>query len=216
MLLGRFLSGLSAGIFTGTATATLVDLAPGGDRDRASLVATVVNMGGLGLGPPLAGAFAEFLPDPIRLVFVAHLALLAVAALGLRSIAEPTDATGRFAIRPQSLRGAARGAGRVRPRQRGRVRRLRGRRPVHRRGARLPGPGAGRVQLLRDRAGGAVPVRRVDRRPGAAPARRRPRGAGRRLRHADRGDGDPGHEPPGGVGGADGRWPRSSAARARD
>lgn len=102
-LVGRFLSGLSAGIFTGTATATLVDLAPGGDRDRASLVATVANMGGLGLGPPLAGVFAQWLPDPIRLVFVAHLALLAVAAIGLRSIAEPTDASGPFAIRPRGF-----------------------------------------------------------------------------------------------------------------
>jgi len=103
MLVGRFLSGLSAGIFTGTATATLVDLAPGGDKDRASLVATVVNMGGLGLGPPLAGAFAEWLPDPLRLVFLFHLVLLGVAAIGLRSIAEPTDAAGPFAIRPRGF-----------------------------------------------------------------------------------------------------------------
>ena len=103
LLVGRFLSGLSAGIFTGTATATLVDLAPGGDRDRASLVATIANMGGLGLGPPLAGLFAETLPDPIRLVFLAHLLLLGVAALGLRAIAEPTDAHGPFAIRPRGF-----------------------------------------------------------------------------------------------------------------
>jgi len=103
LLVGRFLSGLSAGIFTGTATATLIDLAPGGDRDRASLVATIANMGGLGLGPPLAGLFAEILPDPIRLVFLAHLVLLGVAALGLRAIAEPTDAHGPFAIRPRGF-----------------------------------------------------------------------------------------------------------------
>ncbi|HEX5910795.1 MAG TPA: MFS transporter [Thermoleophilaceae bacterium] len=103
LLVGRFLSGLSAGIFTGTATATLVDLAPGGDRDRASLVATIANMGGLGLGPPLAGLFAEALPDPIRLVFLTHLVLLGVAALGLRAIAEPTGASGPFAIRPRGF-----------------------------------------------------------------------------------------------------------------
>src|SRR6202050_3200287 len=34
LLVGRVLSGLSAGIFTGTATATLVDLAPEGRRGR--------------------------------------------------------------------------------------------------------------------------------------------------------------------------------------
>jgi MFS family permease len=38
LLVGRALSGLSAGIFTGTATATLLDLAPDGGRGRATLV----------------------------------------------------------------------------------------------------------------------------------------------------------------------------------
>src|SRR5207237_1367044 len=47
---GRVVSGFSAGVFTGTATAMLVDLAPGGNRRLGSLVAVVVNLGGLGLG----------------------------------------------------------------------------------------------------------------------------------------------------------------------
>src|SRR2546428_4966125 len=51
LIAGRVLSGLSAGIFTGTATATLLDLAPPEQRGRATLVATVANIGGLGLGP---------------------------------------------------------------------------------------------------------------------------------------------------------------------
>src|ERR1700760_3081597 len=41
LMTGRVLSGLSAGIFTGTATATLIDLPPGGRRGRATLVATM-------------------------------------------------------------------------------------------------------------------------------------------------------------------------------
>src|ERR1700729_2374057 len=44
LLVGRVLSGLSAGIFTGTATATLLDLAPAGRRRRATLVAAMANM----------------------------------------------------------------------------------------------------------------------------------------------------------------------------
>jgi MFS family permease len=48
LIVGRVLSGLSAGIFTGTATATLVDLAAPERRARATLVATIANMGGLG------------------------------------------------------------------------------------------------------------------------------------------------------------------------
>ena len=63
---GRILSGLSAGIFTGTATATLVDLAPAGETQRATLVATVVNIGGLGLGPLLAGVLAQYAADPLH------------------------------------------------------------------------------------------------------------------------------------------------------
>ncbi|UJA21356.1 MFS transporter [Thermoleophilia bacterium SCSIO 60948] len=103
ILAGRFLSGLSAGLFTGTATAALLDLAPNGDQGRASLVATVVNMGGLGLGPPLAGIVSELLPDPLRLVFLIHIVLLAVSALGVWSVREPGEAGGRFSIRPQAL-----------------------------------------------------------------------------------------------------------------
>src|SRR5438552_11313888 len=47
---GRVVSGFSAGVFTGTATAMLVDLAPGGNRRLGSVVAVVVNLGVLGLG----------------------------------------------------------------------------------------------------------------------------------------------------------------------
>ncbi len=55
LLVGWLLSGLSAGIFTGTATAAVIESAPERWRDRAPTVATVANIGGLGLGPLLAG-----------------------------------------------------------------------------------------------------------------------------------------------------------------
>ena len=45
LFVGRLLSGLSAGIFTGTATAAIVDLAPDEGKSRASLIAAAVNMG---------------------------------------------------------------------------------------------------------------------------------------------------------------------------
>jgi MFS family permease len=57
---GRVISGLSAGLFTGTGTATLVDLVPGDRRRLASFVAVVVNLGGLGLGTLLAGLLADY------------------------------------------------------------------------------------------------------------------------------------------------------------
>ena len=79
LLVGRVLSGLSAGVFTGTATATLVDLAPAERRARATLVAAVANMGALGCGPLLAGLLAQFGPTPLRLAFWVDLALLVPA-----------------------------------------------------------------------------------------------------------------------------------------
>ena len=81
--LGRLLSGFSAGIFTGTATATLVDLAGPEGRGRATLVAAIANMGGLGCGPLLAGLLAQLAPWPLRLSFWADLALLLPAVAGI-------------------------------------------------------------------------------------------------------------------------------------
>src|ERR1700761_6441081 len=51
LIAARIVSGLSAGLMTGTATATLTELAPAGAHRRASLVATVGTIGGLGPGP---------------------------------------------------------------------------------------------------------------------------------------------------------------------
>jgi len=101
---GRLLSGLSAGIFTGTATAALVDLAAVGrvTAERASLVATAANMGGLGSGPLLAGVVAEFGPAPLRLPFAVDLGLLAVAVAGMWFVPE----TVRNARRRPRLRAA--------------------------------------------------------------------------------------------------------------
>ncbi|TQF01253.1 MFS transporter [Kitasatospora acidiphila] len=76
---GRLLSGFSAGLFTGTATAYVLELAPPGQRARAGFVATAANMGGLGCGPLLSGLLAEYAPGPLVLPFVVHLVLLAAS-----------------------------------------------------------------------------------------------------------------------------------------
>lgn len=103
LLLGRLLSGLSAGIFTGTATATLLDLADPENRARATLVATLANMGGLGCGPLLAGAIAEWSGSPLHLPFWVDLALLAPAVVGIWAIPEPTAPKRHPRLRPQGL-----------------------------------------------------------------------------------------------------------------
>ena len=103
LLVGRALSGLSAGIFTGTATATLVDLAPEGGGGRATLVATMANMGGLGCGPLLAGILAQWAGSPLRLSFWVDLALIVAAAGGLLAMPEPVSRPPRPRLRPQAL-----------------------------------------------------------------------------------------------------------------
>lgn len=103
LLAGRVLSGLSAGIFTGTATAALVDLAPPARRGRATLVATIANMGGLGCGPLLAGLLSQWVSSPLRLSFWVNLALLVPAAIGVWAMPEAITDRRRPRLRPQAL-----------------------------------------------------------------------------------------------------------------
>jgi MFS family permease len=100
---GRVVSGLSAGIFTGTATAMLVDLAPGGRRRMASFVAVVVNLGGLGLGTLLAGLIADYARSPLRTPFVVDLVLLVPAVIGMLVTPETVERRA-FRFRLQRLR----------------------------------------------------------------------------------------------------------------
>jgi MFS family permease len=103
LVLGRILSGLSAGIFTGTATATLVDLAAPERRARAALVAAIAIMGGLGCGPLLAGLLSQSAGSPLRLTFWVDLALLVPAAIAIWAMPEPVLARSRPRLRPQAL-----------------------------------------------------------------------------------------------------------------
>jgi MFS family permease len=101
---GRIVSGLSAGVFTGTATAMLVDLAPGGNRRLGSLVAVVVNLGGLGLGTLIAGLLADHFGSPLRLPFIVDLWLLGPAVLGLLVTPETVQRQAAFRLRIQRLK----------------------------------------------------------------------------------------------------------------
>ena len=99
LIAARIVSGLSAGLMTGTATAALTELVPASASRRASLVATAANMAGLGLGPLVAGLFAQYAPDPTTLVFEVYLAVLAVAGLILLFIPETVQRRTRPALR---------------------------------------------------------------------------------------------------------------------
>ena len=99
LIAARIVSGLSAGLMTGTATAALTELIPASDHRRASLVATAANMGGLGVGPLVAGLLAQYAPHPTTLVFEVYLAVLAVAGLAVLLIPETVGVRMRPALR---------------------------------------------------------------------------------------------------------------------
>ncbi len=103
LLAGRLLSGVSAGIFAGAATAAVIEAAPQAWAARGPAVATAANTGGLGLGPLLAGLAVQYLPWPLHLSFAAH--ALAVALCGLLVWLAPETVTRaeRPRLRPQTL-----------------------------------------------------------------------------------------------------------------
>jgi MFS family permease len=104
LFVGRVLSGLSAGIFTGTATAAIVDLAPEGRQQRYSLLAACVNMLGLGLGPVVAGALAQYAPAPLYLTYVVHIVMVLVTGVFVWRVVEPIEVPdGPVSWRPQRV-----------------------------------------------------------------------------------------------------------------
>lgn len=103
LFIGRVLSGLSAGLFTSTATTTLVDLTPSHKQGKASMIASGVNMLGLGLGPLLAGVLAQYLSYPMRLVFVVDFVILIPAFFAIWFMPEPVKWKGKFRLKVQKL-----------------------------------------------------------------------------------------------------------------
>jgi MFS family permease len=103
LLVGRVLSGLSAGIFTGTATAAVIEAAPENWRTRAAAVATVANIGGLGAGPLLAGLLVEYAPAPMHLSFIVHIVLALLAGAAVLIVPETSQRTGSIGVQRLSV-----------------------------------------------------------------------------------------------------------------
>jgi MFS family permease len=103
LLIARLLSGLSAGVFTGTATAAVVEAAPPAHRERATVAATIANIGGLGAGPVLAGLLVQYAPHPLELSFVVHIVLVALAVGAVLLAPETSERTGRLGVQRLSV-----------------------------------------------------------------------------------------------------------------
>ncbi len=117
LIAARLISGLAAGFATGTVTAALAELHPRADRRRAAVVASGANLTGLGLGPLVAGLFAQYLPDPTHTVFWGYLGVLALVLAALPAIPETVldpDRAFRLRLRigvPAGMRMVMLGAG---------------------------------------------------------------------------------------------------------
>lgn len=82
----RILQGLAVGAASGPLTAALTELEPAGNRYKAALVSTVASVGGLGLGPVLAGLLAQYAPAPYALPFAVEIVLLVPAAVAIMTL----------------------------------------------------------------------------------------------------------------------------------
>ncbi|MFG1627428.1 MFS transporter [Kribbella sp. NPDC049227] len=120
LLVGRVLTGVAVGLMASTATVYLTDLhhAAHPDEPRSSmpaLVATASNLGGLALGPLVAGALAQWAPAPLRTSYTIFGALMIVLLLLVLSTPETVDIEARGNDRPARFallpgRGAAFGS----------------------------------------------------------------------------------------------------------
>lgn len=95
LLVGRILTGLAIGLMASTATAYLTDLYREARPEAAptfpALVATVSNLGGLALGPLVAGVLAQWAPAPVRTSYLIFGGLMVVLLLMVLSSPETVD-----------------------------------------------------------------------------------------------------------------------------
>jgi MFS family permease len=96
LIIARIISGFAVGVTTATATAWMAELHaaahPGANSRRAQMVAIASNLGGIGVGPLVAGILAAFVPAPLVVPYVVVGGVLVILTM-LVSIA-PETATG--------------------------------------------------------------------------------------------------------------------------
>ncbi len=85
LMVARVISGISVGLTTATATAYLSELHLGATADansrRAQVIATAANLGGIGVGPLIAGLLAQYAPFPLQLPYVVVGTAIAILAI---------------------------------------------------------------------------------------------------------------------------------------
>lgn len=94
LLVARLLTGLGVGMITATATAHLHELhtaRPGSAPRRFELVSTAANIGGLGVGPLIAGLVAQYVDAPLRTPYTVFAVLLLASVVAVAMAPETVD-----------------------------------------------------------------------------------------------------------------------------
>jgi MFS family permease len=83
LIVARVVGGFGVGAVTATATAWIAELhaihRPQASARRAQVVSTAANLGGIGVGPLVAGILAQWVGAPLTVPYLVFIALLAVA-----------------------------------------------------------------------------------------------------------------------------------------
>jgi MFS family permease len=117
LILARVITGFGVGAVTATATAWIGELhaahRPGASPERAQAVATLANLGGIGVGPLVAGVLAAWVPAPLT---VPYLVFIAALLVGLAFVLLTPETRERLqplpAYRPQRVSVPERSRGR--------------------------------------------------------------------------------------------------------
>jgi predicted MFS family arabinose efflux permease len=108
LILARVVTGVGVGLITATATAQMGELhaltRPGTGRTRADRASVAANMGGLSLGPLIAGLFAQYVAHPLVVPYAVFVVLLLVSMVAVTVVPETVDLSReRPRYRPQRV-----------------------------------------------------------------------------------------------------------------
>jgi MFS family permease len=108
LVIARVITGLGIGMLTAAATAHLHELhaahRPAASPQRFEVVSTAANIGGIGVGPLVAGLLAEYVGAPLRVPYLVFLGLLLLSMLAVA--VSPETVVARFprpTYRPQRI-----------------------------------------------------------------------------------------------------------------
>ena len=108
LLVARFVTGLGVGMITATATAHLHELhakhRPAATPARFEMVSTAANIGGLGVGPLIAGILSQWVDGPLRTPYIVFAVLLVLSMIGVALVPETVaELPARPSYRPQRI-----------------------------------------------------------------------------------------------------------------